>query len=71
VTCSPNVELVRSIYADRERDDFRNTSWAHPQLEVVTVDVLTGIGALRGLQPTAPAWREFLADWQNFQASFT
>jgi ketosteroid isomerase-like protein len=68
VTSSANLDLVRSIYAAWERGDFRDTSWADPELEFVTVEVVSGTNALRGLHATGPAWREFLADWQDFHA---
>ena len=64
---SENLDLVRSIYADWERGDFRHVEWAHRDIEYTTVDG-PNPGRVVGLQAMAAGWREWLADWQDFRA---
>jgi hypothetical protein len=37
---SANLDLVRSIYAQWERGDGRHTAWAHPEIELESIDGL-------------------------------
>ncbi len=64
---SPNLDLVRSIYADWERGDFRNVGWAHPDIEYTAVDGLSP-GTSTGIQAMGAGWREFVTDWSDFRA---
>jgi hypothetical protein len=64
---SENLDLVRSIYADWERGDFRKVAWADPEIEWIAVDGLSP-GSATGLTAMAAAWREFVSDWGDFRA---
>jgi ketosteroid isomerase-like protein len=64
---SANVDLVRSIYADWERGDFRSVAWADPQMELLRPDSLEG-DVLTGLTSTAEGWRAWLSAWQDYHA---
>ena len=65
---SSNVELVRSIFADWERGDFRAVDWADPELEMVRPEGLVP-DELKGLASTAKGWREWLSEWNGFHAN--
>ena len=63
---SANLELVRSIYADHERGDFRSTEWAHPEIEYVVVGGPEP-GRWTGLAGMAASFRNFLTSWDDFR----
>jgi ketosteroid isomerase-like protein len=67
VTDSANVALVRSIYADWERGDFRRTDWADPDIEFA---ILGGPdpGTWAGISAMSDAWRAWLSAWDYWDA---
>lgn len=64
---SPNLELVRSIYAAWERGDFSDSSWADPEIEFL-IDDGVSVTRRKGLAAMAEAWRNFLLDWEHWEA---
>src|SRR5438045_8953551 len=64
---SDNLDLVRSIYADWERGEFRRVEWARQDIEWADVDGLSP-GRVTGLQAMAARWRDFVSDWGDFRA---
>jgi hypothetical protein len=64
---SENLDLVRSIYADWERRDFRRVEWARHDIEWTDADGLSP-GCVRGLEAMAARWRDFVTDWDDFRA---
>ena len=63
---SENLELVRSIYADWERGDWRSTEWAHPEIEFVMADGPFP-GKWLGVAGMTQAWREMLNAWKGYR----
>jgi ketosteroid isomerase-like protein len=66
VTASSNLDLVRSIYADWERGDYRSAEWAHPEIEYVIADG-PAPGSWIGLTGMAEAWRGVLGAWEDYR----
>src|SRR5713101_7433391 len=60
-----NLDLVRSVYADWDRGDYRSVAWAHPEIEFAFVDFF-GLGDGRGVAKMAEVWFEFLRTWEEF-----
>ena len=61
-----NVDLVRSIYATRERGELLDW-WAHPEIEVVSADGPQP-STWRGLDGLAEALRTWRDAWEDFRA---
>ena len=56
---SENLDLVRSIYADWERDDYSRGDWADPQIEYVMADGPSP-GRRKGLEGMAESFRDIM-----------
>jgi len=70
---SSNLDLVRSIYADWERGNFRSTEWADPEIEFVSVSPLETPRA-KGLSEMASFVRDVfsqIADWSEVAEEYT
>ena len=61
------LELVRSIYAEWERGNFFDTSWADPEIEFAVVGGPTD-GTATGIPALAAAWTDFMRAWQDLRA---
>jgi ketosteroid isomerase-like protein len=63
---SANLDLVQSIYATRERGDYRSTGWAHPEIEFVVADGPSP-GSWKGLAGLTEGFRDWLSAWEEFR----
>ena len=63
---SENLDLVRSIYADWERGDFRSIEWADPGIEFVVIGGPTQ-GQFHGIPEMARRMRDFLTTWEGYR----
>jgi ketosteroid isomerase-like protein len=62
---SANLDLVRSIYAAWERGDYSRTSWADPEIEIVSISELFP-GSATGVGELARFWREIISPLEDF-----
>jgi len=65
---SANLDLVRSIYADWERGDFKSSGWADPEIECVIADG-PAPGHWRGPNAMWEAWRDFFGVWEDWRTA--
>jgi ketosteroid isomerase-like protein len=63
---SPNLELVRSIFAAWERGDYSSSDWAHPEIELVFADGPSP-GSWKGRAGVAEGWRGVLGAWEEYR----
>ena len=64
---SPNLDLVRSIYAAHERGDYSSVEWAHSDIEYVVADGPSP-GTWRGLAAVAEHFRDWLNAWEDLRS---
>jgi ketosteroid isomerase-like protein len=64
---SANLDLVRSLYAARQRGDYSSADWAHPEIEYMFVDGPSP-GSWTGLAGMAESFGNFLSAWKDFRA---
>jgi ketosteroid isomerase-like protein len=69
MTDSPNVQLVRSIFAAWERGDFSRIDWADPDIEFAWPEGLDASSARRGRRALAEDWRITMAAWDNLSVT--
>jgi ketosteroid isomerase-like protein len=64
---SPNLELVKSIFAEWERGDWSSVDWADPEIEFEMIGGLN-TGRWRGSGPMWEAWATTLRAWEDLRA---
>jgi ketosteroid isomerase-like protein len=68
VSASPNLDLVRSIFAAWERGDYSSTEWADPAIEYVIADG-PDPGSRRGHRGMAQGWQDVLRAWEGYRSA--
>jgi ketosteroid isomerase-like protein len=63
---SENLELVRSIYARFDSDEYDPTGWAKPDIEFVIADGPEPVN-LRGTTAVKAWLRDFLSAWEGLR----
>jgi ketosteroid isomerase-like protein len=63
---SPNLELVRSIFAAWDRGDFSSNEWADPEIEFVIADG-PAPGSWTGLAGLAEGFRGLVGAWEEYR----
>jgi len=63
---SEQLDLVRTIYAAWERDDYSSLAWAHPEMEYTIADGPSP-GSWRGVDGMVSGFREVLAAWEDWR----
>jgi ketosteroid isomerase-like protein len=63
---SENLDLVRSIYADWARGNYRPADWVDPEIELVVPDG-PGTGSWAGQAAMERYWRDFLDIWRDWR----
>jgi ketosteroid isomerase-like protein len=63
---SENLDLVRSIFADWERGNYRSAEWADPEIEFVIADG-PAPDIWKGLDGMAKGIREILNAWEDLR----
>jgi ketosteroid isomerase-like protein len=63
---SPNIELVRSLYAAWQRGDYSSVEWADPAIEVEFADGPSP-GRVAGVGGMAKGWRDFVSAWDEYR----
>ena len=64
---SANVDLVRSIFAARERGDYSSADWADAQMVYVVADGPEP-GTWTGLSEIARRWRDMLSAFEDHRS---
>ena len=65
---SENLDLVRSIYADWQRGDYRSAEWADPEIEYLLVDGPSP-GSWTGVAAMAEVFRGVLNAYAEYRVA--